>query len=217
MTYKTWPSRSYTAKRLELTLSWPSKFSWVTFHGSSSLVCQFLLLGRFIETSTTKGHPLVSQRDLHLLCKLRMMFTWTRNVEKTSYHDWDFPVMGRNELKSQCWDWLAWSRGTVAECKSNFYPSMAAQKSVSNLSFRHILPVVGIVSKQRPAPLTLPTPTTPLLLPPPPPPPFLLPPPPKTVVFYSHLSNYQRNKQWQNFLASQSFFDVLLTTNRTER
>ena len=32
----------------------------VTFHESSTLVCQFRLLGQFIETSTMKSLPLVS-------------------------------------------------------------------------------------------------------------------------------------------------------------
>ena len=49
-----------SSKGHRLTLFWRSKFSWVTFHESSTLVCQFLLLGQFIETSTMKGLPLVS-------------------------------------------------------------------------------------------------------------------------------------------------------------
>ena len=53
-----------------LTLFWRSKFSWVAFHESSTLVCQFLLLGHFIEKSKTKSLPLVSvsRRLTSLLC-----------------------------------------------------------------------------------------------------------------------------------------------------
>ena len=29
-----------------------------------------------------------------------MMFSWTEKVEKSSYHDQDFPVIVRNELMS---------------------------------------------------------------------------------------------------------------------
>ena len=32
----------------------------------------------------------LSERDLHLFCKFRMAFTWTRNVEKSSLHDKEF-------------------------------------------------------------------------------------------------------------------------------
>ena len=75
-----------------LTLSRRSKFSWVTFHVSSTLICQFLLVSQFIERSTTKIVFLCcwSQRKVHLFCTLRMTFTWTESIEKSSYHDPDF-------------------------------------------------------------------------------------------------------------------------------
>ena len=31
-----------------------------------------------------------SQKDLHLFCKFRMTCTWTKNIEKSSYQDWNF-------------------------------------------------------------------------------------------------------------------------------
>ena len=52
----------------------------------------FRKLPIFIETSITKSvfFWYQSQRDLHLFCKFRMRFTWTRNMEKSSYHDEEF-------------------------------------------------------------------------------------------------------------------------------
>ena len=40
-----------------------------------------------------------SQKDLHLFCQFEMTCTWTRKVEKSSHHDWDFLVIVSNELR----------------------------------------------------------------------------------------------------------------------
>ena len=60
----------------ELTLSWRSELSWVTFHVSSTLTWQCLLTVQFTETSTTKRVFLWyrSQRDVHLFCKFNRLF-----------------------------------------------------------------------------------------------------------------------------------------------
>ena len=65
---------SPSAEQVTLTLSWRSKFSWVTFHESSYLLCHFLSVAQFILTSATKRVFLWhrSQRDVHLFCKFRM-------------------------------------------------------------------------------------------------------------------------------------------------
>ena len=62
---------------------------------------QFSLVALFIETSTTKRVFLWSRshRDLQFFCKFGMTFTWTKNVQKSSYHDRHFPVIVENELR----------------------------------------------------------------------------------------------------------------------
>ena len=57
-----------------ITLSWRSKISCYAFHVSSTLVCQFLSVAQFIETSTTKSVFLWyrSQRDVHIFCEWRL-------------------------------------------------------------------------------------------------------------------------------------------------
>ena len=40
----------------------------------------------------------MDQRDGHLFCQLGRTSTWTTNVEKSSCHDGDFPVIVRHEL-----------------------------------------------------------------------------------------------------------------------
>ena len=69
----------------------------------STLVCQFLLLSKFKQTSTTKSVFLSyrSQKDVHLFCKFRMMPTWTNDMEKRSPHDWEFWVTIKNEFKKK--------------------------------------------------------------------------------------------------------------------
>ena len=60
-----------------------------TFLISSSLVCQFLSVAQFMQTTTKRVFLWYrSQRCAHLLCRFRMMFTCTKHVEKISYHDW---------------------------------------------------------------------------------------------------------------------------------
>ena len=39
------------------------------------------------------------KRGLRLFCKLGMTCTWTRNAEKTSGHDREFPVIARSDVK----------------------------------------------------------------------------------------------------------------------
>ena len=53
-----------------------------------------------IETSTSKSVFLWyrSQRDGHLFCKFKMTFTCTNDVDKSYYHNRDFPVIVINEL-----------------------------------------------------------------------------------------------------------------------
>ena len=71
-----------------LTLSWRSKFSWVTFHVSSSLVRKFLSVAQFEETSTKKS---VRLKGMYIsIFEFRTTFTWTKNVEKDSFHDRQF-------------------------------------------------------------------------------------------------------------------------------
>ena len=98
--YKVYPYLWFAFRHL--TLSWGSKLNWVSFHVSSTLVCQSLLVAQFIETSTTKRvfHCYRPERDVHLFCKFRTTFTCTRNIEKSSYHDRTCPVIVRNELRT---------------------------------------------------------------------------------------------------------------------
>ena len=53
-----------------------------------------MMMMMIIETSTMNSVFLWyrSQRDVHLFCKSRMMFTWTNNVGNSSYHGRDFLV-----------------------------------------------------------------------------------------------------------------------------
>ena len=78
-------------------------FSWITFHESSTLAANFCLLGQFIETSPRKSVFLWYQfhRDVHFFCRFGMTFTWTKDVEKSSYQDQDFRVIVRNGLMLQ--------------------------------------------------------------------------------------------------------------------
>ena len=39
-----------------------------------------------------------SQKDVQVFCKFGMNFTWTKNVEKSSYDDRNFSVIFRNKL-----------------------------------------------------------------------------------------------------------------------
>ena len=75
---------------------------WVTFHVSSTLACQFLLVAQFIETTTTDSvfHWYRSQRDVHvhLFCEFRMAFTWTKNVETSTQRDRECSSIVRNGL-----------------------------------------------------------------------------------------------------------------------
>ena len=86
-----------------LTLSGRNKFRCVTFHVTSSLVCLFLLVVQFIDTSSTQKALLWYryQRAVHLFCKIRMTFTWTKNVEKNSYYYREFPDIVGNDLKKE--------------------------------------------------------------------------------------------------------------------
>ena len=61
----------------------------MTFHILNTLVHQFLLLSQFIEKWMTKSVSLWyrSQREVYLVYEFRMMSTWTKNVEKSFYHD----------------------------------------------------------------------------------------------------------------------------------
>ena len=49
----------------------------LSYHESTTLVCQFLLLGQLIEASMTKSHQydIGLLRDVHLFCKFGMTFT----------------------------------------------------------------------------------------------------------------------------------------------
>ena len=82
-------------------ISWRSELSWVTFHVSGTLICHCLLTAQFMEMTMRKSVFLWywSQRDVHLFCKSRMAFTWTKNVVKSSCHNQYFLVIVRNELK----------------------------------------------------------------------------------------------------------------------
>ena len=72
-----------------------------------------------------------SQRDVHLFCKFRMTFTWTKNIEKSSYLDRDFLATVRKEFMcsvtcivctSYCWEGLV--------PKTNLSPSLSVSLSV---------------------------------------------------------------------------------------
>ena len=86
-----------------LTFSGRNKFRCVTFHVTSSLVCLFLLVVQFIDTSSTQKALLWYryQRAVHLFCKIRMTFTWTKNVEKNSCYYREFPDIDGNDLKKE--------------------------------------------------------------------------------------------------------------------
>ena len=83
-----------------LTLFWRSRFSWVTCLLSSTLVCQFLLVAKFMEKSAARSVFLWywSQSDWHFVCEFRPVFTWTKNIEKSSYYNW--------EVSSYCQKWV---------------------------------------------------------------------------------------------------------------
>ena len=51
--------------------------------------------------SPNTTNELFRPRDWHLFCKFGMTCAWTKNVEKSTYHDQDFPIIGRNELTCQ--------------------------------------------------------------------------------------------------------------------
>ena len=71
--------RNFCGSNHTSDLHFPYGVNSVTFHKSSTLVCQFLLLGQFIETSTTKSLPLASApkgcTHLHLFWELGITVT----------------------------------------------------------------------------------------------------------------------------------------------
>ena len=54
---------------------------------SSSLVCQFLLVGQFVQMTIKSVFFGIG---LHLFCRFRLTLTWTKTIQKTWYHDQDF-------------------------------------------------------------------------------------------------------------------------------
>ena len=86
--------------RQQLALFWPSKFSWITFHVSSNLVCQVLSVAHYIETLTTNRSFLWywSQWDIHLFYKFRMTSTHQKCKEGLPHFREFFSYLVRNEL-----------------------------------------------------------------------------------------------------------------------
>ena len=85
-----------------LTLSWWSKYIWVTFHVSRSLVCHLLPVAQWTETSTRKRIFLWYwfQRDVHVFFEVQNHVTLTKYLESNPSHDGDFPFTVRNDLTS---------------------------------------------------------------------------------------------------------------------
>ena len=76
-TWKVTKPKFVRQKRVNSFLRKQIQLSYLPYKLSSTLVCQLLLVGQFIETSTTKRVFLWyrSQRDVNLFCKIRMTFT----------------------------------------------------------------------------------------------------------------------------------------------
>ena len=88
---------------LGLTLFWHSKFSSVTFQVWSTLVCQFLPVARFIETSTMKSvfRWYWSQRDAHFFCNSEWRSHGPKTKRRVPIVAENFPVIVRKELTSR--------------------------------------------------------------------------------------------------------------------
>ena len=86
------------------TFGW-SKLSRTTFHVSNSVVCPVLSAAQLIETPTTNSAFLwyQSQRDIHLLCTIRMASSWTNNLRKDSCHIRQSSAYRQKWVKSVVW------------------------------------------------------------------------------------------------------------------